>query len=646
MSQAAVLNTFETILTMDYGTRFFKADLHFHTPASADARGSNRYNFNPYARQRQEQFDSREKIMAESVKIAAKIVERHLEEKVSVVAITDHNCIGTLWMDPEASGNFMDLTAPTWYELIDDEARKINEAAGRQVLTILPGVEISNSGIHLLAIFPPQNPRRTAHFIICDLLKEAGFRIDEWGVVAATGRTSVYDTIEFVTRRGGIVIPAHIDGSDQALLRLFRLTSSNMKNILMNENLAAVEIVNPARIQRVDPKLKKSVKKWMDDFRRDADLNTFAFTQGSDAHDLPTIGKRYSLVKMTTPSFEGLNDAIKIPSSRVRLSDEHKPWDGLFILGVEVNTRFLGKKTIRFNRYLNCISGNRDTGKSIFFKLMQCAVNEHLPLEEGSVSVFMEAVRDEERRFYAYYRDSRKQGIQLYEIDRKNKEAKRIEDPDQNDHFVKPRFFIPGRIDEISESHQAFQDFFTKHFGQASETAASKFNDLFSVPLFLEESKAQILRLAVQDGNYVLSFNVNWTIKGGRERFVDFFSLSKSKRRCALIIILIICTHFGPVNIDAPEDFLDNSDISGYLAPIIRKYKDHKQINIISANPSIAVNADPDNYILFGMNSRNRVEVHAGFSIDELQNKSRLIDLLEGSMNSFIHRKQRYENTV
>ena len=150
----------------------------------------------------------------------------------------------------------------------------------------------------------------------------------------------------------------------------------------------------------------------------------------------------------------------------------------------------------------------------------------------------------------------------------------------------------------------------------------------------------------MQDGNYVLSFNVNWTIKGGRERFVDFFSLSKSKRRCALIIILIICTRFGPVNIDAPEDFLDNSDISGYLAPIIRKYKDYKQINMISTNPSIAVNADPDNYILFETNSRNRVEVHSGFSIDELQNRSRLIDLLEGSMHSFIHRKQRYENRV
>ncbi len=74
MSQAAVLNTFETILTMDYGTRFFKADLHFQTPASADARGSNRYNFNPYTWQRQEKFDSQEKILAESVNMAARIV--------------------------------------------------------------------------------------------------------------------------------------------------------------------------------------------------------------------------------------------------------------------------------------------------------------------------------------------------------------------------------------------------------------------------------------------------------------------------------------------------------------------------------------------------------------------------------------------
>ncbi len=48
----------------------------------------------------------------------------------------------------------MDLAAPTWYELIDDEARKINREAGKTVLSILPGVEISTTGVHILAIFP------------------------------------------------------------------------------------------------------------------------------------------------------------------------------------------------------------------------------------------------------------------------------------------------------------------------------------------------------------------------------------------------------------------------------------------------------------------------------------------------------------
>ena len=43
-----LLKNFEKIQTLKDGTRFYKADLHFHTPASEDARGSNRYNFNPY----------------------------------------------------------------------------------------------------------------------------------------------------------------------------------------------------------------------------------------------------------------------------------------------------------------------------------------------------------------------------------------------------------------------------------------------------------------------------------------------------------------------------------------------------------------------------------------------------------------------
>ena len=43
-----LLKMFDEIQNLDYGTRFYKADLHFHTPASSDGRGRDKYGFNPY----------------------------------------------------------------------------------------------------------------------------------------------------------------------------------------------------------------------------------------------------------------------------------------------------------------------------------------------------------------------------------------------------------------------------------------------------------------------------------------------------------------------------------------------------------------------------------------------------------------------
>ena len=44
----SLIDMFKTAHALGYGAKFYKADLHFHTPASEDARGKNRYNFNPY----------------------------------------------------------------------------------------------------------------------------------------------------------------------------------------------------------------------------------------------------------------------------------------------------------------------------------------------------------------------------------------------------------------------------------------------------------------------------------------------------------------------------------------------------------------------------------------------------------------------
>jgi len=481
MSEKDILTIFETLSKTSFGARFYKVDLHFHTPASEDARGENKYNFNPYKRDTGEKnksgklesaHEQQDKILASAREVAAKIVQRFVEEKLSIVAITDHNAIGTIWLDSETEENIMDLAAPTWYEIIDDEAEKINAVAGRRVLTILPGVEISNSGIHMLAIFPAQKPRRASHFIICDLLNEIGFAINEWGKNPETGKESVCKVIEIITRKHGIAIPAHIDGADQGLLGLFKLTSDNMENVLLSVGLNSVEIVNPEKFRKIDSKSKTTLKNDIDKIRVAKNLNSLAFLQGSDAHALANIGKRFSFIKMTTPTFEGLANAIKIPSSRTRISDEHQQAEnGLYIYGLEIDNNFFGKQLIRFNRHLNCISGKKESGKTYLFSLMQTTVDSTKSFEECSVKLFIEKIEKKISSYYVFVREKKSEKIELYSLNTEKKTVEKIEDANATENFMKPKFYQPEKIDAIISEPEKLNEFLVKHFGEASEQA-------------------------------------------------------------------------------------------------------------------------------------------------------------------------------
>ncbi|MCP4154739.1 MAG: hypothetical protein GY757_43865 [bacterium] len=94
MALAETLITgFKQIEKMNYGSRFYRADLHFHTPASEDARGSNKYDFNPFkikfpsSKKRtpatiQKTKEMKEEILADCRKGAQDIVKRFREENL------------------------------------------------------------------------------------------------------------------------------------------------------------------------------------------------------------------------------------------------------------------------------------------------------------------------------------------------------------------------------------------------------------------------------------------------------------------------------------------------------------------------------------------------------------------------------------
>jgi len=651
-SEKDISQCFQKIRELSFGARFYKIDLHFHTPASEDARGKNRYNYNPYkikypAKKSDAQNyydkirDKKEEILADSRKIAAQIVKRFIEEKLSLVAVTDHNSIGTICSDPEASSAVMDLKAPTWYEIIDDEAEKINDQVGKRVMTILPGVEISCTGIHILAIFPPYHPRRGIHFVICDLLSEIGFNIDEWGKNPKVGKRSLIDAVNLIHQKGGIPIPAHIDGSDQALLDLYKLNGGAMKNVFYNEKLSAVEIVKPVRFTRKDKKLKKPLKIWIDSLRKNKELTSLAYFQGSDAHDLKSIGKRFTFLKMTEPSYEGLKNAITIPSSRVRISDAHSHVvKGLYIYGVEVENKYFGEAFLRFNRHLNCIIGKKEVGKSYFFKLMQKAINPELTNLEGSVKLFVEKAMDAKSSYYGFFCSDADGSVDLYSIDKGKKSVVKEDLKKIDDLEIKPKFYKADVINTLISSKKSLNGFMIKHFGQPTKKNIGDFNKLFSISNFLHSKNDQLLFVKEQENTYKLYLNINW--RQGKEKLRDFFRLNNSLKRIVMIMMIIIGDGFGPVIIDAPEDYYNNEDIVHFFIPLIKKYKDFRQIIFFTNNPILAVNSDPENYVLFHAEGKKLKNIVSGFSIDKIDKKEEVIKLMEGSIKSFGKRRGRY----
>lgn len=638
----------------DIGARFYKVDLHFHTPASEDARGSNKYNFNPYKikypprsdygselEHEKAIKDIQDNILVDSRKVAEKIVERFHEEKLALVAISDHNGIGTIWKDPESGTSSMDMRAPTWYELIDAAAEMSNKKAGKRTLTILPSVEISCTGIHILAVFSPTKPRRAIYFTICQLLNEIGFSIDEWGRNPKVGKRSVFDAVNLIKEKGGLPIPAHIDGSDQALLNLYSIKSGAMKNVFTNNLLNAVEIVKPKKFTKIDKKLKTTIKNYIDTLRDKNALPPLAYFQGSDAHDYNAIGKRYTHVKMTYPSFEGLEGATSVPSTRVRISDQFVlDSSALFVYGIEIDSKKFGNYFLRFNRHLNCIMGRKDTGKTNIFNLMRGAIKNEMSRKADDIKLYVEKIEDKQTSHYCFASKKNSEVISFHKFDTEKGVFTQLETSASVDEAVQVKFFDSERMEKLISSNKNMEDFLKKRFGISAKNSIAIFNNKFSISKFLKVEKEELLFIEEKDGNIKLYLNVNW--KKGKKKRVQFDNLTSSLKRTVVIIMIIMEKGFGPVIMDAPELALDNIDMADYLVPIITRFKEQRQIIFFSSNPLIAVNGDPENYVLLEAAGKSKSSIISGFSIDDGLKKQRVIEIVEGGIRAYDRRSDWY----
>ncbi|MBT8208059.1 MAG: PHP domain-containing protein, partial [Acidimicrobiia bacterium] len=138
--------------------RFWAIDLHVHTPASADVL--------------ERQY---------GVADADAVVDAAITAGLDAIAVTDHNTAS--WCDSIAA------------------------AAEKTALVVLPGVEITTTEGHLLAIWE----EGTAERVVSECLVKLGIDGDDQGKLDISADFGLAESAEIVSRASGIAIAAHAD---------------------------------------------------------------------------------------------------------------------------------------------------------------------------------------------------------------------------------------------------------------------------------------------------------------------------------------------------------------------------------------------------------------------------------------------------
>lgn len=195
----------DKIKDIDNGARFYKVDLHFHTPASHDYKDKSI------------QYDV--------------LVDKAIEEGLDLIAVTDHH-IGT------------------GYE-------KMFEAAKGKNIVILPGVEVTVQNIHIIAIFPEKTNASDIEFLLHNL----GIKDEEFGAreTIVSIKITIPGVLETISKAGGIGIAAHTD-SKKGLTEDIR--GELRTALIQDESLKILEITKPEEAiyyDGTDPNYKKKL---------------------------------------------------------------------------------------------------------------------------------------------------------------------------------------------------------------------------------------------------------------------------------------------------------------------------------------------------------------------------------------------------
>jgi predicted ATPase len=307
---------------MSSGARFVRADLHVHTRPDGGTATASPQDY----------------------------IRAAVEAGVSVMAITDHNSV--------------------------DAAPGVMEAARDTDVLVLPGIEITTHGGHLLAIFAPEALETLQAFATRQNLR---LEADPQDGNLRSSR-SMLELVHEIGERGGLAIPAHVDAKDGIHEAM---PNTALVQLLADPALAGLEFATHDAMQH-----------WFVDSDGDSARQQawrarmsveelagrgLARLMSSDAHRPEKVGgdrpsRTMTRLRLDEPTFDAVRNAILFnPKARCK-AEVDLPAAYPRVLSATFEGGFLDGMEVEFSPNLNCFIGGRGAGKSTALLAIRAAL--------------------------------------------------------------------------------------------------------------------------------------------------------------------------------------------------------------------------------------------------------------------------------
>lgn len=315
----------EHIHELNMGADFVRADLHIHSYGKDD--GS---------------IDVKDPTMTPE-----NIVDKSIQNKLSIISITDHN-------------------------EINNSKKAIDYSNGKDIL-VIPGIEVTTTQGHLLVYFESFSDLRKFH---------GKLNISEDKERCSQG---IIECLEIAASYGGIGILAHIE-LDSGFEKVIGRFSKVIEDVFTHPNLFALEISKKSSSNLYtdddDSNERKSLVKARRNKLSQSDDYVLPKVMSSDSHSLEKLGKnaegenKLTRIKIDSLCFQAFRNALLSHESRIRLEDfipERIP----HIVGLSIKGGLLDGQAIKFSKNLTCIIGGRGTGKSTLLESLRESTGNH-----------------------------------------------------------------------------------------------------------------------------------------------------------------------------------------------------------------------------------------------------------------------------